>query len=74
MSDEKDKAEEIFKNLVAVKPDYYPAHYNLGNIYFDKKLYLEALAEFTRVKEIKPDHRMARLKIEEIKKLVSKNE
>ena len=54
----------------AVAPGYHQAAYNLGGIYFRKKLYLEALSEYARVLRLKPDHPGAAQKAAEIRRII----
>ncbi|OGS21216.1 MAG: hypothetical protein A2252_05970 [Elusimicrobia bacterium RIFOXYA2_FULL_39_19] len=62
---------EYFKKTINLNPNYYQAHYNLGNYYLDKKMYPEALGEFSRVTELNTKHEAAKKKIEIIKKVLN---
>ena len=56
---------ELFKRNEQANPRFYKSAYNLGGIYYRKKMYLEALGEFTRVLDIFPGHEGARRKADE---------
>ena len=44
----------IFNKVIAIKPNHYFAHFNLGNIYFSKKEYSKAKEYFEKALHIDP--------------------
>lgn len=50
-----DQAEQQFRNALE-RRDYYPALYNLGNLYFLNQQYEQAADFYRRAAEIKPDN------------------
>ena len=50
-----DKAMELFKRALDIKPDYIDVLYNLGAVYLEKKEYGKALGYFERVLSQKSD-------------------
>jgi Flp pilus assembly protein TadD len=67
------RAVELFKRAEAAAPGFYQAAYNLGGIYYRKKMYIEALSEYTRVLAANPAHAKARAKADEIRKILNEN-
>lgn len=64
---------KLFRRAEEAAPGFYQAAYNLGGIYYRKKLYLEALSEYSRVLKYKPDHAQAAKKAEELRKLINED-
>ena len=50
-----EEAEEKFKKLIELKPDYFLAHYNLGNTLYILKKFDEALIYFQKTLELNPE-------------------
>jgi tetratricopeptide (TPR) repeat protein len=73
MDGKEEKAVELFRRAQAAAPGYFQASYNLGGIYYRRKMYLEALSEYTRVLSIRPDHAQAAAKAGEIRKLLNED-
>jgi tetratricopeptide (TPR) repeat protein len=49
-----------YKEAIRLAPEYANAYFSLGLAYKRKRLKNEAIREFERVLEIKPDHEKAR--------------
>ena len=55
ITDDTDKAEKILKKVIELKPDYAPAHKDLGVIYLSKRLFDYAKDEFEKAYQLKPE-------------------
>jgi tetratricopeptide (TPR) repeat protein len=73
MGGDEARAIELFKRAEAASPAFYQAAYNLGGIYYRKKMYLEALSEYTRVLNVNPSNSQAGKKAGEIRKILNEN-
>ncbi len=51
-----DKAEESFKRVIALKPEFAGGHSNYGNILFEKEYYNKAVDEYKKALILKPDN------------------
>lgn len=49
-----DEAEAEYKAAIALREDYWPAHFNLGNLYEDRGLRREAQEHYRRVLNLNP--------------------
>lgn len=54
-----DKAIDILKKILAEDPEIADGYFDLGNLYFKKQEYQEALQAFSRSLEFKPDNTFA---------------
>ena len=53
---QKDQAINAFKRVIAIKPDYAEAHYNMGNFLRDQGKLEEAIEAYTKALSLKPDY------------------
>lgn len=73
MDGNEDGAIRLFRRALEVSPGFYQAAYNLGGIYFRRKMYVEALSEYSRVLAAEPGHEGAAKKSAEIRKLLNED-
>lgn len=53
-------SETLFTRMIAVNPNNFMAHYNLGNVYSRQKRYDDALAQYQKAVEAEPNYAEAR--------------
>ncbi len=58
-----DQAIEKLKKILSQQPDIVDANFTLGNLYYKKKDYRNALKYFRKVLELKPDYNFAMLNV-----------
>lgn len=66
-----DKAVDIYKRALAIKPDNENQHYYLANSYFKKSMMAEAKKEWNEVIRLKPNSKIAKNAQERIDYLAS---
>lgn len=54
-----DAVEGLLKKAIAADPNLYEAHFQLGVLYQDEMRYSDAIAQFNRTLEIRPDYNRA---------------
>lgn len=73
-----DEAIKFFQQAIELKPDWANAHYNLSHAYIEKKEYLKAAQELqgvmTLVNPKSDDYKKTQAELEEVKKLLPKEE
>jgi len=68
-----DLAENCYQNALKIEPNIIQAHFGMGLIYTEKKLWQKAVEEFSIVMTLKPDSREAK-KAEEIIQKITQSE
>jgi len=68
-----DLAENCYQNALKIKPNIIQAHFGMGLIYVEKKLWQKAVEEFSMVTKLKPDSKEAK-KAQEIIQQITQSE
>lgn len=65
-SAESREGEELLRKSIALRPDYWPAHYALHEILFDQGKWAEAAAELEKTVELNPQHGAAHFRLAQV--------
>jgi tetratricopeptide (TPR) repeat protein len=68
-----DLAENCYQNALKIEPNIIQAHFGMGLVYVEKKLWQKALEEFSIVTKLKPDSKEAK-KAQEIIQQITQSE
>jgi len=55
----KEKAAEIYLELIESQPDFAPAYVNMGTLYFQQRHYAQAAEYYKRATEVQPNYSLA---------------
>ena len=69
---ENDLAEKSYQNALKIKPNSVQAHFGMGLVYVEKKLWRKAVEEFLIVTELNPDSETAKKAKEIIQQITEK--
>lgn len=58
--------EDLLRKAIALRSDYWPAHYALHEILFDQRKWPEAAAELERTVELNPEHGAAHFRLAQV--------
>jgi len=67
-----DLAENCYQNALKIEPNIIQAHFGMGLVYVEKKLWQKAVEEFSMVTKLKPDSKEAKKAKEIIQQITQK--
>lgn len=60
------EAEQLLRSSIAIRPDYWPAHYMLHEILFDRRNWPEAAAALEKTIGLNPEHGSAHFRLAQV--------